>query len=164
MEWFSVVDKSRNQIFRWKPMVVPARELSSPRKFKIWCQRKRWVLRNLEISKNSLQNHSNLEWSPRKMVSRAVVRWIGIILSWRRPERVLGSHAARGFYSFSSLVISIGRILSSLQITPNWSDFCGIMNISETRVFRTNPYRSVVNHVDAHSISNFPAEESVEFF
>ena len=79
-------------------------------------------------------------------------------------ERMLGSHAARGFYSTASLVISVGRIIGSLQITPIWSDFCGIMDISKTWVFRTNPYRSVVNHVDAHSIPNCQVNESVEFF
>ena len=89
---------------------------------------------------------------------------MGSFLRVGGPERMLGSHAARGFYSTASLVISVGRIIGSLQITPIWSDFCGIVNISETRVFHTNRFDTFVNHGDAHSILNFQAEESVEFF
>ena len=64
------------------------------------------------------------------MASRGVVRWIEIIPLRLRPERMLGSHAARGFYPTASLMISAGRIADSLQFTPIWSDFCGIVDIS----------------------------------
>ena len=56
-------------------------------------------------------------------------------------------------------MISVVRIMDSLQITPIWSDFCGIMDISRNRFFHANPYCTFFNHGKAPTSSSFQAKQ-----